>query len=190
MVHAFLIHTLIPGSTKLLYHQIYAQDSQLRHVSDNGVIGERKRCLVECAAQVHSEYQFRRAILGRSVEDDVQRIHSEDTLPEFELGYTRLEKDSPFNTEKIAVWLGAGYTCFTLICEKTENRMLAETVLKTLIRFLQQHVGLLTSPTEACTKPERISVILDKFLPQGNLLFMNHRVIRQLEKETESIIKQ
>lgn len=54
MVHAFLIHTLIPGSTKLLYHQIYAKDSQLSQASDNGVIGERKRCLVECAAQVRS----------------------------------------------------------------------------------------------------------------------------------------
>lgn len=88
------------------------------------------------------------------------------------------------------MWLGAGYTCFTLICEKTENRMLAESVLKTLIRFLQQHVGLLSIPTEACLKPERIAVILDKFLPQGNLIFMNHRVIRQIEKEVEGIIKQ
>lgn len=136
---------------------------------------------------MHSEYQFRRAVLGRTVEDDIQRLHNDDTLPEFEVGFTQLQEDVPGKT---AVWLGAGYTCFTLICDCSENRMLAESVLKTLIRFIQQHVGLLTSPVEAFSKPERISVILDKFLPQGNLIFMNHRVVRQLEKEVESLIKQ
>ena len=116
-------------------------------------------------------------------------MSNEDVLPEFELGFLRLPIGQPFGTEKIVVWLGAGNTGFSLICEKSENRMLAENVLKVIIRFLQEHTRLLNTPTEARMKSDRIALILSRFLPCGTLIFMNHRVVRQLEKEVDTLMK-
>ena len=95
----------------------------------------------------------------------------------------------PFRYPKIAVWQGTGNTCLTLLCEPQENRLLAESVLKTLVKFLQEHLRLLQNPTEVLNKPERLEIILNRFLPEGNLVCMNHRVVRQLEKEVDVKIK-
>lgn len=114
---------------------------------------------------------------------------NDDTLPDLEVGCIRLPVGNPFSVERIALWLGAGNTGFSLVCEKSENRLLAENVLKILIRFIQEHVRVLNQPSEARLKSDRIALILSRFLPNGNLLFMNHRVVRQLEKEVENLMK-
>ena len=139
--------------------------------------------------KVHSEYQFRRAVQSRTVEDDIQRMGNDDTLPDFEFGCIRLPEGNPFLVERVAFWMGAGNTGFTLVCEKSENRLLAENVLKILIRFIQEHIRVLNQPSEARLKSDKIALILSRFLPNGNLLFMNHRVVRQLEKEVENLMK-
>lgn len=123
------------------------------------------------------------------MEDDIQRMGNDDTLPDFEFGCIRLPEGNPFTVERIALWLGAGNSGFTLVCEKSENRLLAENVLKILIRFIQEHVRIINQPSEARLKSDKIALILSRFLPNGNLLFMNHRVVRQLEKEVENLMK-
>lgn len=139
--------------------------------------------------QVHSEYQFRRSVSNRSIEEEMQALNQDDQLPEFELGFLRLAKDKPFFTEKCVVWLGAGNSGFTLICHKEENRVLAENVLKLLIRYLQEYLRVLNQPAEAALKADRVCLVTQKFLPDGSLTFMNHRVIRSLERELEILIK-
>ncbi|XP_062577874.1 AP-5 complex subunit sigma-1-like [Saccostrea cucullata] len=190
MVYAFVIHTLLPGPCRVLYHNVYGQDVTYTEEIDDTTHKNRRRDDIQLIAnEVHSEYQFRKAVLSRTVEDDIQRMGNDDTLPEFEFGCVRLPEGNPFVVERIALWLGAGNTGFTLVCEKSENRLLAENVLKILIRFIQEHVRVLNQPSEARMKSDKIALILSRFLPNGHLLFMNHRVVRQLEKEVESLMK-
>ncbi|KAL3863808.1 hypothetical protein ACJMK2_005539 [Sinanodonta woodiana] len=192
MVYAFIIHTLLPGPCKVLFYQIYGQDEcDLKHEvqQPSDLKATRKTQIEQAANQVHSEYQFRRAVENRTVEEDIQTLANEDTLPEFELGFISLLEGEPFAKPRIAVWLGAGNTGFTLVCHETENRVLAENVLRLIIRCLQEHVRILSQPAEAFLKVDKVCLVLSCFLPEGSLIFMNHRVIRGLEKELETLIK-
>jgi AP-5 complex subunit sigma-1 len=139
---------------------------------------------------VHSEYQFRRSVANRTVDEDLQRLSTDDQLPEFETGFFRLPDGEPFVTEKVVCWMGAGTIAFSLVCDSGENRILAESVLKLIIRFMQDYLRVMNQPTEVCLKADRVGLILSRFLPDGNLIFMNNRVIRQLEKEVDILMKQ
>jgi len=121
------------------------------------------------------------------VDEDIQRMSNEDTIPEMELGFLRVSGLQPQGN--IAVWQGSGDTGFILLCDPTENRMQAETSLKLIINNLQNYLRLMNQPMEVLNKPERIALLLNKFLPDGNLILMNHRVVRQLEKELETLMK-
>ena len=126
---------------------------------------------------------------NRTIEDDIQALNQEDQLPEFELGFFRLKAGQPFTDDKVVVWFGAGNTGFTLILHKEENRILAENVLKLLIRYFQEYLRVLNQPAEAALKADRVCLILHKLLPDGALVFMNHRVIRAIERELEILMK-
>jgi hypothetical protein len=76
-----------------------------------------------------------------------------------------------------------------LILQKEENRILAENVLKLLIRYFQEYLRVLNQPAEAALKADRVCLILHKLLPDGALVFMNHRVIRAIERELEILMK-
>ncbi|XP_033756895.1 AP-5 complex subunit sigma-1-like [Pecten maximus] len=188
MVNAFIIHTLLPGPCRVLYQQVYGvvkRDTTETRSADSDLRTVRKQTIQEVASEVHSEYQFRRAVSNRTVEQDMQRLSNEDTLPEMEQGFLRL----PETDNKIAVWQGTGNTCCTLVCNETENRMLAENVLKLLLRFLQEHLRLIHQPVEVVNKPDKVAIVINRFLPSGQLLFMNHRMVRQLEKEMDTMMK-
>jgi AP-5 complex subunit sigma-1 len=141
------------------------------------------------ADYVQSEYLFRKAVTGRTMEEDISRLNNEDTLPEFEMGFLRLPTGEPYQTEKISLWQAAANCCFTFVLERHENRSVAENVLKRLIGFFQEHFRVLNQPSEAMLKVDRVDLILDKYLPGGQLLFMNNKYSRQLEKQIEQIMK-
>ncbi|XP_045190438.2 AP-5 complex subunit sigma-1-like [Mercenaria mercenaria] len=195
MVYAFIIHTLFPGPCKVLFNQIYGSDDISGNDGDQPVEEvkkkrqQRKKQIQFVASQVHSENLFRRSVTGRTLEEDIQAISQEDQLPEFELGFFRLKKSQLFVDDKVVVWFGAGNTGFTLILHKEENRVLAENVLKLLIKYFQEYLRVLNQPAEAALKADRVCLILHKFLPDGSLIFMNHRVVRAIERELEIVVK-
>ncbi|XP_064603612.1 AP-5 complex subunit sigma-1-like [Liolophura sinensis] len=200
MVCAFIIHTLLPGTCRVLYSRRFAvefscqvefvkEDATARKMSSTDIRQREKRTVERIAATVHSEYQFRRAVAGSFVEDDMQRFNNEESLPDFEYGIIRLPAGKFFQDDKSAVWLGAGNSGFTMVCDKGENLMMAESVLKLVVRFLQEHTRILGQQTENLLKCDRITMVVEQFLPNGILLFMNHRVIRQMEKELETLMK-
>lgn len=132
---------------------------------------------------------FRRSVANRTAEDDNQAVAQEDQLPEFEPGFFRLRKGQPFADDKVVVWMGAGNTAFTLILHTEENRVLAENVLKLLIRYFQDYLRVLNQPAEAALKADKVCLILHKLLPDGALIFMNHRVVRAIDRELEILMK-
>lgn len=206
MVYAFMIQTVLPGPCRVLYSNTYIPDpvasSTKYKQSDNTEIGDsdcanvratRKEKLLSVAEEIQSEYGFRVATSNRSYDLELQTMLSEGTLPDFEIGFFRLSPDSEdiyaTNEEKVVVWLAALNCAFSLICDENENRVVAENVLKLLIKYLQDYCRILGEPNNALARPDRVALIENQFLPNGKLLFMNHRVIRQFEKELQIKMK-
>lgn len=203
MVYAFMIQTVLPGNCRVLYSNTYIPDpstetNNVQEGDNTGIVpGEsravRKERLQSIAEEIQSEYGFRVATSNRSFDTELQTLLNEGTLPDFEIGFFRLSPDTVHictsKDEKIVVWLAALNSGFSLICDTNENRILAESVLKTLIKYLQDYCRILGEPNNALTRSDRVALIENQFLPNGKLLFMNHRVIRQFEKELETKMK-
>lgn len=207
MVLAFVITTLTGDCPLVLYYQFYGQvvsgkteDSGLTDATADRLRRARKKHIARVAETVHSEYQFRREVSGLSPEEDIQRLSNDDTLPDFEVGHFLVSAPtvgkSASSTElestplkQHVTWMGAGLAGFVLLCEECENRVLAGQVLRLLVRFLQEHVRVLTQPAEVAARADRVAEVLDRVLPDGNLLFMNHRVVRHIEKELDTAMK-
>ncbi len=204
-----MIQSIVPGPCRVTYSSVFGQEtsSNLEGAeadvgnntgSSNSDNGERQRTqrkeqLHAIAEEIQSEYGFRSSTANRSYDLELQTLLSEGTLPEFEIGYFRVPPDSEefcyIPREKIVVWLAAVNCGFSLICDPCENRMLAENVLKLLIKYIQDYCRVLSEPQNVLMKPDRVALIQNQFLPDGKLLFMNHRVIRQYEKELELKMK-
>lgn len=150
----------------------------------------RKEQIALVARQVQSEYTFRKAVSDRpSYPITMPGISIEDMLFDSEIGTFRLAPGDPFNNELIAVWLGVANTGFTFVCDKHENRQQAEAVLKLLAKHLQEQAQALTQPENVLLKNDRVATIVHYLLPCGRLLFMNHTVIKQIERDMESQLK-
>ncbi|KAL8606258.1 hypothetical protein ACOMHN_039794 [Nucella lapillus] len=212
MVLAFIISTLTGDKPVVLYHQIYGwivdrvgnESEPAKEKEEVGDDRERqhklsKQHIFRVAERVHSEYDFRRETNNLTQEEDIQRLNNDDTLPEFEMGYfrvqtplltssTQAEKDSAQSFQHVT-WMGAALAGFILLCEPCENRVVSGQVLRLLVRFLQEHVRVLNQPSDIVNRIERISEVMERVLPDGNLLFMNNRVVRQMEKDLETVMK-
>lgn len=206
MVLAFIISTLTGDNPLVLYYQVYGHifDSTVDRGTGEHLRQLRKQHITRVAEQVHSEYQFRREVNNLTAEEDIQRLSNDDTLPEFEVGHFRVQTpvaspslhpadagDGSRNVKNFqhVTWMGAALTGFSLLCDSCENRAVAEQILRLLVRFLQEHVRVLSRPSEIAGRVERVAEVLERVLPDGNLLFMNHRVVKQIEKELETDMK-
>ncbi|XP_077992682.1 AP-5 complex subunit sigma-1-like [Glandiceps talaboti] len=197
MVYAFIIHTLEPGSCRVLYSSTFGQEDIEREQSDSEDSDElkgselrtvRKEQIEIVAKQVQSEFSFRRAVSGRTFDEEVQILNSSESSLPYETGIFRLRDGDPFKEERLVVWTGTVNCAFVLVCYKHENRIQAESVLRTIVRYLQEYVRVISRPTEAMTKADKVTTVIHQFLPNGQILFMNHRVIRQFEKEMEALL--
>ena len=81
------------------------------------------------------------------------------------------------------------FSCaYVLVCELDENRLLAESTLALLVRLVLDHVTSHEQKTaEVMLKAEKMAAILHQFLPNGQLLFLNHKAIAQFEKQLEKL---
>jgi AP-5 complex subunit sigma-1 len=200
MVHSFLIHTILPGDCKILYSYDFSpifcavNDNTGTCESADDVRTKRWEVLHQVAREVQSQYSFQSSVSGKSYEEDLQRISNEGTIPTLELGYHRLKNcvdtELDFNSEeKVVTWMAALNCAFVMIMDPLENRLNAECVLKMLIAQLHSRCQVFLRPNEISNKIEIIDHIIEQFVPAGTLLFMNHRVIRQFEKELDSKLK-
>ena len=205
MVYAFMIQTVLSGPCRVLYsntyvpdpvcpfHKVKVGDNEEFSIDSAKVRTIRKERMQLIAEEIQSDYGFRMAMSNRSHDTELQTLSAEGTLPDFEIGFFRLSPETEeicvSHEEKVVVWLAALNSAFSLICDVNENRVLAESVLKLLIKYLQDYCRILGEPNNALTRPDRVALIENQFLPNGKLLFMNHRVIRQFEKELETKVK-
>ncbi|GAB1607866.1 uncharacterized protein LOC106867753 [Argonauta hians] len=195
MVHAFVIHTLLPGSSLVLHSSTFRQDPLAsREIKETGY---KWHCVRQAQWQyvadvIHGEYQFRRNVSGRSLDEDLARATNIDNglgLPELECGVFRLADHAPYTEEKVIIWYGAGTLAFSLVCDKSENRLIAEIILKYIVRYLQEYLLVFSQPSEILNKADCILQIVHQLIPDGLLLFRGHKVMKQLEKELDSCMR-
>ncbi|CAI7993822.1 AP-5 complex subunit sigma-1 [Geodia barretti] len=187
MVFAFLCHSVTGTPCRILYSAVFGDDLSMETDHDSTQKGQRttrKEQLLQVSCRVQSEYGFRTA-----VKDRVHRS-SEDTSNDHrfqpEKGFFRLYPGDPFLSAKAVVWSVIEECAYVMICELDENRLLAEIVLAVITRLIRDHVTSLEQKNaEILLKAEKTAAILHHFLPCGQLVFMNHRLIAQNERHLE-----
>lgn len=94
-----------------------------------------------------------------------------------------------------------------LVCELDENYMQAEAILSLITKLVIEYVtsyeqknaevsyihhgfiiSLISILLQLMLKSEKMSVILNQLLPCGQLLFLNHKLQAQLEKQVEKAL--
>ncbi|XP_068195179.1 AP-5 complex subunit sigma-1 [Antennarius striatus] len=191
MVRCFLIHTVCPvstlgaGESRVLYSRVFGPDEAI--FSDQEMTPEERRLLQKeklavVARQVRSAVTLSREASGRLM---AEALLGEEALAlqEADSGVARLRAGDPFSGEMSALWLGVQSLGFTLVCEAHENLLLAEGTLRNLSRHCLEQLHLLGQGSEVLLRSHRVDALLNRLLPHGQLLFLNHRFAQSLEKE-------
>lgn len=190
MVHAFLIHTVRAsdaGLCRVLYSRVFgaedsAEDWRPRAAGADRLL--RKEQMLAVARQVDTMCQLQQQASGRPTADLQAQVSEEPVfLPEAPFGAFRLAAGDPFLEPRTVLWLGVLSLGFTLVLDAHDNLLLAESTLRLLARLLLDHLKLLTAGTNLLLRADRIEGLLSRFLPHGQLLFLNDQFIQVLEKE-------
>ncbi|XP_042324909.1 AP-5 complex subunit sigma-1 [Sceloporus undulatus] len=192
MVHAFAIHTLCcrsgdeAGPCRVLYSKVFSPE---RSEDARGPDPEKERLLqkekiLAVARQVDSTCKLYQQASGKSHSEHLIQLPDESvSLQDAPSGFFRLPLGDPFSEDKTVLWLGVQSLGFALVCDPHENLMLAESTLRLLVRSFLDHLKLLSSGSDILLKADRTEVILGKFLPHGQLLFLNDQFVVGLERE-------
>ncbi|XP_062520963.1 AP-5 complex subunit sigma-1-like [Corticium candelabrum] len=185
MVYSFLVQTVTPGPCRLLYSTFFGcEDDNV--ASNDSLRSKRKRQLSEVAQQVHAEFTFRSSTTGTKYHVDGL---SEEQLAAKEMGTFSLPRGCPFKESKVVLWLTQAKCGYVFIMDPDENRMLAESVLSQLVKQIDTNVRKQDeAPSKVLLKVDRMGAIVHLFLPNGQLQFMNHRVIEQYQKELDILL--
>ncbi|XP_068706487.1 AP-5 complex subunit sigma-1-like isoform X3 [Montipora foliosa] len=162
MVHGFLIHSLSPGPCRVLFSSTFIHETlpDGQHLTVQDERERRKLQLLQVAQRVQSEYSFQYVASASSIS----------------------------SAGDMSGLLSTEDSGFALICEKDENRLVAENILNLIIRHLQEYCQIILQPSEAILKADKVTAIIHHFLPEGQLLFMNNRFLRQVEKDLEQVM--
>ncbi|KAF7710589.1 AP-5 complex subunit sigma-1 [Silurus meridionalis] len=192
MVVCFLIHTVCPvsalsaGESRILYSRLFGpeEDTQLQRSAEQQRLTQ-KETLGLIARQVRSAVSASREASGRVF---VEAGLGEEAmaLNDAEYGVLSLAHRDPFADRCVALWLGVQALAFTLVCQPHENLLLAEGSLRNLTRHCLEELRLLGPGSEVLLKSDRVDAMLQRLLPHGQLLFLNHRFAYALDKELSS----
>ncbi|KAG8434929.1 hypothetical protein GDO86_013046 [Hymenochirus boettgeri] len=192
MVSGFVIHTLgtsvdeSTNSSKVLYSKFFRYDL----LDEQSLLYERmkrKQQISIVASQTRSMCHLRRQASGRPANDFTVHLSDEPiSLLEEDIGVYSLEAGDPFTQEKIVLWVSVFSLGFSLICDLQENLALAEYTLRMLVKYLVDSLKLLTNSNNIVLSADKIEMSLDKFIPLGQLLFLNHQAVQVLERELSS----
>ncbi|KAJ1213272.1 hypothetical protein NDU88_000910 [Pleurodeles waltl] len=197
MVHGFLIHTLgsgLDGSQTLcrvLYSRTFSfetfddqAEDKREHVPERERL-RRKEQILTVARQVQTSCALLRQASGKPVVESAQQPPPDESfsLQDADFGVFGLSPGDPFHDQKTVLWMGVLSIGFALICDADENLVLAENTLRMLVRFLVDALKLLNQSSDVVLKADKAEILLNTFLPHGQLLFLNHQFIQSLEKE-------
>jgi len=124
-----------------------------------------------------------KSVSSKWANEGVFRIVPEDALS---------NSQSPlFKKSKIVIWKQIVCTAYILICEEDENRLLASQFLNIFTKAIDDHFkkpGVCGYPKEFLSRVEEFLVLMNVFLPNGQLLFISTPFAKYLRKEAESML--
>ncbi|XP_065898117.1 AP-5 complex subunit sigma-1-like isoform X2 [Dysidea avara] len=180
MVLGYLCISLADNSFRILHSCVFGDDT----IDDDAQRYARKVNLRSVASRVQSEYSFR---ISCKLKEEYGTDDKGSGL--IEKGYFKLFAGEPFPVDSIVVWLVSGQQCgHALVCLTDENNLLADNVLQVIAKATHDNILRDNSLAEILLKPERMAAIVHQFLPNGQLLFMNHKLVKQYEKQLDSIL--
>lgn len=187
MVFGFLCHSLSGSPCRVLYSTIFGDDLQphsTQVTTLDSLRVSRKEQLLQVACRVQAEYGFTQATR------DPANEHSGSADEMFaDRGLFRLAAGDSFATAKTVLWLARDECAYVLICELDENTMQAEAVLSAITKLVVENITSHEQKNaELMLKSEKIAVILNQFLPCGQIQFLNHKLQAQLERQVEKIM--
>ncbi|XP_062430467.1 LOW QUALITY PROTEIN: AP-5 complex subunit sigma-1 [Rhea pennata] len=144
----------------------------------------RKEQLLAVARQVDSQCRLLQAAAGRAAAPALPQLPDEPvSLQAAPGGLFRLPAGDPFAGPTTVVWLAVLALGFALVCDPHENLLLAETTLRRLAQRLLSSLRLLSPGTDVLLRADKAEVLLDHFLPHGQLLFLNEQFVQALDRE-------
>ncbi|XP_053107298.1 AP-5 complex subunit sigma-1 [Hemicordylus capensis] len=197
MVHAFLIHTVRcrpgdeSGHCRVLYARVFGPE-ELDEAGCPDLEKERlrrKEQILAVARQVESVCRLCQQASGKPHLDHLVQLPDEAvSLQEAPSGVFRLPAGDPFCEDKATLWLAVQCLAFTLVCDPHENLLLAESTLRLLVKALLEQLKLLSSGSDVLLKADRTELLLARFLPLGQLLFLNDQFVLGLEREASAAL--
>ncbi|XP_062851157.1 AP-5 complex subunit sigma-1 [Trichomycterus rosablanca] len=194
MVVCFLIHTvcqvsaLSAGESRILYSRLFGPEQLLvprQQLSTEQQRLAQKEALSLIARQVRNAVCLSREACG-SLNVEAGLGEEALALSEAECGVLSLGHGEPFAGRCVGLWLGVKDLAFTLVCQPHENLVLAEGTLRNLTRHCLEELRLLGPGSEVLLKSDRVDAMLQRLLPHGQLLFLNHRFAQNMDKELSS----
>lgn len=186
MVLGFLIQTISSDTDvvpSVCYWEPYGFVAEKQRNNITETNNKEKICLNYILSRVQAEYIFRKEVTETNA--DVQ----EEALKEKnEHGIFRMSGYDFLSNECYVLWQTMFGCAFLLILSPTENTPLAELVLSQLVSYITSSFNILEEGLrQLSTYPEKIAAVTHIFLPAGQLLVMNHKVVRQFQKDLEKI---
>jgi len=142
----------------------------------------------------------RREIIVQTVEVDIQsrrdrrlterpgRVKSATD----EEGVFWVPRGELFSSPKVVLWRKTKNVAYTLICEEDENPALGSYFLESFPNVLSEYYKKTTPSStlgmEFFLRPEEVLVLLQSFLPNGQLLFISPNLSKHLKKEAENTL--
>lgn len=195
MVVCFLIHTVCPinalsaGESRILYSRLFGVEqlftTSQQHLPSGQWRLAQKEALSLVARQVQSSVCLNREA-SASVCVEAGLGDEATALNEADYGALSLGHGEPFDGRVVALWLGVQALAFTLVCRPHENLLLAEGTLRNLTRHCLEELRLLGTGSEVLLKSDRVDAMLQRLLPHGQLLFLNHRFSYNMDRELSS----
>ncbi|CAN0025689.1 unnamed protein product [Bubo scandiacus] len=172
-----------PAPCRLLYSRAFGTPPETPPGTPRQRL-RRKEQLMAVARQVVSQCRLLQSSLGRPSSPQLPQLPDEPiSLQDAPGGLFQLPPGDPFPEGVTVAWLSFLALAFALVCDPRENLALAEITLRRLAPRLHTSLRLLGPGADVLLRPEAADLLLERFLPHGQLLFLNERFLQALDRE-------
>ncbi|XP_057309450.1 AP-5 complex subunit sigma-1-like isoform X3 [Hydractinia symbiolongicarpus] len=138
---------------------------------------KEKEILSFIMARVQTEYIFRKQVGNKE-----QSI---------ETGIFKVSKNELFSSSCNVQWQACYGCAFVMLMSVSENVTLAEHVLAMIVGYATNIFNMVEEGyNQLIAYPDKMVALLHVFLPSGQLIFMNHRLVKQFEKDLDKILSE
>lgn len=190
MAFAFIIQTFDSEEPELAYYRFYSAwskepnatglPSQNKEESPSSFLfesnGEKKEIVSLIVKKNHMLYSLK-------LKQSLIPIQNQDIKTLIKGCYT----ESSWKSERFTVvWEGVPGIGFSLVCEEDVNISQAQMILDLLVSEMEKYLQIVSYPLITPKTFDSVALIVDTFLPGGQLLLLNSSLIKSLEKLLES----